>query len=371
VARAPGRVNLIGEHTDYNDGFVLPIATTQSTWVSAAPRADDRLRAVSLTLDAEFVLEPARAEGSELRGGAAYVGGVAVALRERGVSVPGADLLIDSDVPVGGGLSSSAALELASVLALLELAGGRMEALAAADLAREVEHRFARVPCGIMDQYASMLARADAALLLDCRTRRWEHIPLTLGDYVVVVVDSGVRHDLAAGEYARRQAECRRAVELLRTKHPQVRALRDVTEAMLLELAEEADARFVARARHVVTENARTLAAADALRSGDLPRLGRLMLESHRSLQRDYEVSVPALDRLVEIAGRVQGVLGARLTGGGFGGCIVALVHRAAVERLRDALRREYDVGGQGPARLLVTRAGPGAEIVWSAAGLS
>jgi len=371
AARAPGRVNLIGEHTDYNDGFVLPMATTQSTWVAAAARADGRLRAVSLPLDAEFAVDLGPVGPLELRGWAAYVAGVAVALRERGIAIPGADLLIDSDVPVGGGLSSSAALELAALLALVELAGSRMESVAAADLARQVEHRFARVPCGIMDQYASMLGRADTALLLDCRTQRWEHIPLLLGDYVVVVVDSGVRHDLAAGEYARRQAECRRAVELLRARHPQVRALRDATEAMVTELAREAEAPVAARARHVVTENARTLAAADALRRGDLARLGQLMLESHRSLQRDYEVSVPALDRLVEIAGRVEGVLGARLTGGGFGGCIVALVHRDALARLREALRRDYDAAGWGPARVLVTRAGPGAELVWSAAGVA
>lgn len=364
VARAPGRVNLIGEHTDYNDGFVLPIALGQSTWVAAGPRSDGRIRAWSQSCEIEqtWPLDDWAADRPAPWTG--YIAGVATLLRRRGVPLAGCDLAVVSDVPVGGGLSSSAALEVATALALSCVAGATVAPLELADLCRAAEHEFAGVPCGIMDQYASVLARADCALLIDCRARAWEHIPLKLGEHVILVVNSGVRHDLAAGAYAQRQRECRQAADLLRSLQPGVAGLRDVDEATVERRAGRLGTVCAARARHVTSENARTIAAAEALRRNDLETFGRLLSASHASLRDDFEVSCVELDRLVDIVGRVPGVLGARLTGAGFGGCIVALVPRGSVPAVEEAVRRKYDAEGYGPARVLVAHPGAGASIV-------
>lgn len=364
IARAPGRVNLIGEHTDYNDGFVLPMALEQNIWVAAAARDDGLAHAVTLDLPSEktWPIDAGQtADGTEWT---SYIAGVAALLRQRGARIGGFDLLIQSDVPIGGGLASSAALEVATALALSALANVTFPEVELADLCRAAEHQFASVPCGIMDQYVSVLARAECALLLDCRTRTWEHIPLTLGEHTLLVVNSGVRHKLAAGEYALRQQQCRQAVEYLQHGNPAIRALRDVAPQTLQQDATEMGALIAARARHVITENGRTLAAARALRHGDLAELGRLMSASHVSLRDDYAVSCRELDALVEIVGGVPGVLGARLTGGGFGGCIVALAHRAVLGPIEAAIRENYDAKGDGPARLLLSRPGPGAARV-------
>lgn len=363
LARAPGRVNLIGEHTDYNDGYVLPIALEFCTWVGCARRRDGVGHAVSLDLSDEqsWPLDDWNAE--EHPHWTSYVAGVADLLRRRGVSLNGFDLLIRSEVPVGGGLSSSAALEVATALALTSIAGVSHAPTELADLCREAEHAFAGVPCGIMDQYVSALGRADTAFLLDCRSRTYEHIRFSLDGHVVVIVDSGVRHELAGGEYARRQAECRRAVEYFRSHDPQIHALRDVSIETVREHASRMEAPAAARSRHVISEIQRTLAAAQALRDGNLAELGRLMSASHCSLRDDYEVSCPELDRLVEILSGLDGVLGARLTGGGFGGCVVAIARQSSVAPIEDALRARYDPTVKTPARLMLTRPGPGASL--------
>ena len=363
VARAPGRVNLIGEHTDYNDGYVLPMALEQCTWVAAARRDDGPIRAIALELGSEQSWPIDGWDRTRQADWTAYVAGVAVLLRQRGAALRGCDLLIASDVPVGGGLSSSAALEVSTALALAALAGTELPAVELADLCRAAEHQFAGVPCGIMDQYVSALARADCAFLLDCRTRSWEHIPLRLDGHIVLIVNSGVRHKLAAGEYALRQRQCHAAVEFFHELDPGVRALRDVTVEDVARYAERMEPRIAARARHVTTENRRTLAAADALRRGDLPELGRHMYASHASLRDDYEVSCRELDRLVEIVGGVSGVLAARMTGGGFGGCIVAIASAACVPQVEAAVHEKYDALGDGPARFIVSRPGSGATV--------
>jgi len=363
VARAPGRVNLIGEHTDYNDGFVLPIATEQETWVAGAPRADGRLRVFSSEVNDEQTWPVADWRRADFPHWTSYVAGVACLLQARSARQQGFDLLIRSDVPPGGGLSSSAALEIATALALTRLMNVALEAHEMIDLCRRAEHEFARVPCGLMDQSVSLCARAGTAYLLDCRSRQAEYVPCELGDHVFVLVDSGVRHELAASEYARRQAECRQAVECFHRLDESVRALRDVSMEALQARAHLLEPLPAARARHVVSENARTLAAAEALRAGDLPRLGRLMTESHSSLRDDYQVSCPELDRLVEIVSGVEGVLGARMTGGGFGGCIVALARAASVTAIADAVRRRYDCCAPTAARVLRTRPGSGASV--------
>jgi galactokinase len=356
-------VNLIGEHTDYNDGYVLPIALTQSTWVAAGPRSDGCLRVVTLDLDAEQTWGLDEWRRADFPAWTSYVAGVTTLLRRRAAPLTGCDLLVLSDVPVGGGLSSSAALEVATALSLTAVAGVSLAPVELADLCRAAEHEFAGVPCGIMDQYVSVLARADCAFLLDCRARTWQHIPLHLGEHVVLVVNSGVRHALAAGEYAARQRQCRQAVDFFRRKEPAVRALRDVDAARVQQYARELDPQTAARARHVTSENMRTLAAADALRRGDLAALGRLMSASHASLRDDYEVSCCELDLLVEIVSAVPDVLGARMTGGGFGGCIVVIARRAGIPALEAAIRAQYNGTGHGPAKILMTQPGSGASV--------
>jgi galactokinase len=362
VARAPGRVNLIGEHTDYNDGFVLPIALTQATRVAVAARADSRAQVVSSGMErrASWPVEDWHASGAPRW--TAYVAGVAALLRKRGARLAGFDLLVESDVPIGGGLSSSAALEVAAALALSALCGEALEATELIDLCRAAEHEFAGVPCGLMDQTVSLLGRAGHALLLDCRSRAFEHIPVATGTQQFVVVDSNVRHELAAGEYARRQAECERAVAYFQRLNPAVRALRDVPLESVRAQALQMDPLLAARALHVVSEIRRTQAAAEALRRGELAEFGRLMSESHRSLRDDYEVSCDELDELVRIALDVPGALGARMTGGGFGGCIVALIPAAALPELRARVEQRYDRPGRA-ARVYAVAAGPGATI--------
>jgi len=363
IARAPGRVNLIGEHTDYNDGFVLPIATEQDTWVAAAARRDDVVRVFSTELDDERAWLADGWQSAHLPHWTSYVAGVASLLRQRGARLQGLDLLIRSGVPPGGGLSSSAALETATALALTHIAGETLKAKELIDLCRRAEHEFAGVPCGLMDQSVALLAKPGTAFLLDCRTRDYQYIPCNLDQHVFVVIDSGVRHELAAGEYARRQRECGQAVEYFRRLDPQVEALRDVSLDTVRAHVLRMDSVAAARATHVAAENERTLAAADALRAGRLADFGRLMSDSHRSLRDEYEVSCRELDQLVRIVSSVEGVLGARMTGGGFGGCIVALTLEASVPLIEQAIHDGYTARPTEPARLLRTRPSRGASI--------
>ena len=362
AARAPGRVNLIGEHTDYNEGFVLPIATQQETWVGLVPRDDDTVRVFSANIDNEASW-PLQEYRDDLPHWTSYIAGVIAMLRRRDLAIGGCDLFVTSTIPPGGGLSSSAALEVACALALARYARTTLDPLDLIDVCRQAEHEFAGVPCGIMDQSASLLARAGAALLLDCRSREIRHIPCLIDGHAFVIADTGVRHKLAAGEYARRQEQCARAVAHLRRCHPHVRALRDVTPDMLDALSDTLDPVAAARARHVVTENQRTRAAAEALRNGRLAEFGRLMDASHRSLRDQYQVSCAELDQLVEILRRVPGVLGARMTGGGFGGCVVALVTEQARPQAEQAVAACYHPPGGETARLVVTRPGRGASL--------
>jgi galactokinase len=356
ISRAPGRVNLIGEHTDYNEGFVLPIATPHATWVAvAAPaagagvpeREPATIRACSATLDDLQTWELRAWRQADRPHWTSYIAGVAELMRKEGLPVRGFDLLVDSDLPLGAGLSSSAALSVATALGLAKLANAPVTGQDIAPICRAAEHQFARVPCGVMDQYASLFCRQGHALLLDCRDLQFRHVPLRLAEHTLLVINSGVKHELASSEYARRQEQCAAAVAYFQHKDPAVRALRDVSEAQVLAESARMPEVVAARARHVTSENRRTLAAADALETGDLTRFGRLMYESHLSLQLDYEVSCAELDLLVEILARLPGVLGARMTGGGFGGSVVALVRIDAVDRIRHELQQRYDASGR------------------------
>ncbi|HEX8354898.1 MAG TPA: galactokinase [Pyrinomonadaceae bacterium] len=361
VFRAPGRVNLIGEHTDYNDGFVLPIAIERETVVGARARDDRRVRVHSLNVGegAEFDLD---APGPVRRGvWLDYVEGVAQALERRGVRLRGAELVLLSDVPAGAGLSSSAALEISTGLALSAVSGQEVDRVTLALAGQEAEHTYVGAQVGIMDQFVSALGRKGHALLIDCRALEAAAAPLDTSRASVVICDSGVKHELSASEYNTRRAECEQGVALLREALPGIKALRDVTAGQLEQHKSLLPERVARRCRHVVTENERTLSAADALRRGALGELGRLMWLSHRSLRDDYEVSCRELDALVEIAEGVDGVLGARMTGGGFGGCTVNLVRRDAVDAFRASVAERYQLAtGRVPA-VYVSEAADGA----------
>jgi galactokinase len=356
--RAPGRVNLIGEHTDYNDGYVMPMAIDRSTWVAAAARAD---RTISVRSDAfgetqRIDLEELRERGPshDLPGGraagheeggadrwSAYVAGVAAVL-DRAGPVCGADLLIASEVPIGAGLSSSAALEVAVGLALSSLSGLTVDSTDLALACQRAEHEFAGTRCGVMDQMIACHGRAGTVLLLDTRTLGCDWVPLP-SSVRVVVCNTMVAHELATAEYNRRRADCEAGVAALAGRFDDVRALRDASLTQLLASRGDVSDRVFRRCRHVIAENARVLQAAAAFRAHDYQLFGRLMGESHASLRDDYEVSCPELDLMTSVVSSCAGVCGARMTGGGFGGCVVAIVDtRADEERLRREIRDRY-----------------------------
>lgn len=358
---APGRVNLIGEHTDYNDGFVLPLAIPHGVVATAARSDHPRVRAVSKQQDrvADVGLDelvPGVAGVTD--GWAAYVLGVVWALREAGHEVGGVDLLLDGDVPLGAGLSSSAALECAAALAVSELYGLEIPRPELARLAQRAENDFAGMPCGVLDQSASLLCREDHVLFMDTRDLTTEHVPLPLTDagLALLVVDTKAPHRHTDGEYAQRRRSCEAAAAALG-----VPALRDVTEEGLPDaLARLDDPVMRKRVRHVVTENARVLETVHRLRTGAPRDIGDLLTASHRSLRDDYEVTVPELDTAVDAALQA-GALGARMTGGGFGGCVIALVDADRVSGVENEVREAFSAKGFTAPDCFVVRAGAGA----------
>ncbi len=340
--RAPGRVNLIGEHTDYNGGFVLPMAIERETVVACAARADRKVlvRSSNLNESAEIDLD---APAQKLRGSwLDFIEGVARILEREGVKLRGADLLISSNVPHGAGLSSSAALEISVGLALAEVSRQTVDRVKLALAGQSAEHEFVGAKVGIMDQFISALGKRGHALLIDCRSLQAEQIPFASDDLVIVICNSNVKHELASSEYNARRAECEQGVEILRQFLPQIKQLRDVSVEDFEKYQSHLPEIIKKRCRHVVTEIARTLDAAGALRNNDFAEFGRLMWLSHASLRDDYEVSCGELDLLVEIARGCDGVLGARMTGGGFGGSTVSLVIRANLVAFTEKVSAEY-----------------------------
>lgn len=342
VFSAPGRVNLIGEHTDYNDGFVLPMAIDRRTFVAASPRADRTIRAASTNEGGriEFEIGGEYSSGHEW---GRYVYGMAECLRREEFDLRGADLLIASDVPIGAGLSSSAALEISTGFALLDISGQAADPVDLALMAQRAEREFAGTRCGVMDQYIACLGIEGYALLIDCRSLEYRAAPIDLERARLVVCDSMVKHNLASGEYNRRRAECEDGLGKLSKYLPDIQALRDVEIDDFDLYAGALPETIRRRCNHVITENARTVAAVGALERGDLAQFGKLMYASHESLRREYEVSCRELDLLVAIASRCDGVFGARMTGGGFGGCTVNLVTPESVDEFITTIGREYE----------------------------
>jgi len=357
VVRTPGRVNLIGEHTDYNDGLVLPMAIERGVRIEVSPRPD-RIVALETSREPGVVeIDLAERPRPGRRDWARYPLGVIAGYLQRGFDPPGFTARISADLPAGGGLSSSAALEVAMATAIEAVCGRSLPPEERALLCQRAEHEFAGVPCGIMDQFAVTFGRPGHALLLDCRSRAIRHV--ACGDVAVLVADSGVKHALADGEYARRRQECQAAADALG-----VASLRDVAAADWPRLAERLPEPLVRRARHVVTENDRVGRFVAALETGDWPTAGQLMAESHDSLANDYEVSCRELDLLVALAADVPGIVGCRMTGGGFGGCVVALARPDAAEAALATLLERYRTESGIAATGFLTRPAAGAGVV-------
>lgn len=341
IASAPGRVNLIGEHTDYNDGFVLPAAINRTTAIAASPRPDHSLLLHAENLGATMLLDLKDLHPRRTGSWSNYPAGVAHFLLESGISLRGATMVIKGDIPRGSGLSSSAALEVASALAFLTLNDVTMPPLEVIRLCQKAENEFVGVQCGIMDQFISTLGKSDHALLIDCRSLEYVHVPFPPG-VRLIVCDTGVRRSLATSEYNRRREECAAGVRELASRIPGIRNLRDVTPGHLMEFGDLLDEIVLKRCRHVVTENDRVGRAVEALRAGDLVRFGGLMFASHASLRDDYQVSCRELDAVVEICSAAEGVLGARMTGAGFGGCAICLVGEQSADAVIQRLQRDY-----------------------------
>lgn len=346
-ADAPGRVNLIGEHTDYNGGFVLPMAIPQRTRVELARRDDRRVQAWSANARRNPSCEYRLGEEKKERGWIDYIQGITWALREEGHDLPGFDLRIESDVPLGGGLSSSAALEVSVLRALREAFGLDIDDVRLALLGQKAENGFVGAPVGVMDQMASSLAGVGEALFLDTRDLHFDRIPFPAAAELVVL-DSGISHSHASGEYRVRRQECERAAEILGVEL--LREL-DVQEIWRLPMLPEPLNR---RARHVVTENARVRSAAAAMRERNLPRFGQLLYASHASLSEDYEVSTPEIDLLVDLARAEEDVYGARITGGGFGGSVVVVARHGSGREVGERLAKVYREQTGKPGALLV-----------------
>lgn len=365
AAAAPGRVNLIGEHVDYCDGFVLPMAIERETLIVAAPRPVAgaapvaRVHSTAFQETVELPLVPGGGPTAGTPGWSRYVAGVIAGFLDCGAMIPSFDAVVDSTVPLGGGLSSSASLEVATATLLAALADHAISPLDLALLCQRAEHEFAGVPCGVMDQCASALAKQDHLLLLDCQSLDAVQVPFTRPDLLVLVTNSNVRHTLDDGEYAARRADCERAAAILG-----VASLREATLVQVEASRGALGDRGFRRARHVVTEIARTQAAATALKHGRWDALGELMAESHASLRDDFEVSCPELDLLVELAAVERGVIGTRMTGGGFGGCTVTLVEAARAAAVMAAVSRDYQLRTGRDATMFTTRPAAGARMV-------
>jgi len=359
--RAPGRVNLIGEHTDYNDGFVLPCAINYETVIAAAPRQDKQVKLVAAdyeeqTSEFEIKLDIPHDKTAPWSN---YIRGVVWAMQQRGFRPRGANLVIAGNVPLGAGLSSSAALEVAIGTALNHLSDLDLDGKTIALIGQQTENDFVGVNSGIMDQYISALGQAGHALLIDCRSLEHHPVPIPQGT-AIIIANSNVKRGLVDSEYNTRRQECETAAA-----HFGVPALRDVSPDVFALHADELGETVAKRARHVITENARTEAAAEALAQGDLPRIGQLMAESHRSMRDDFEITVPPINALVEIIGTVIGNAGGvRMTGGGFGGCVVALAPQEMVPAVEAAIAAQYPAASGLEATVYVCRASGGAGVL-------
>lgn len=341
--RSPGRVNIIGEHTDYNEGFVLPAAIDKYIYIAIAPRTDKEIHLYSQDFREGCVFSLDNALSPVAAGWPNYILGVVDQLQKKECPLSGFNLVIDGDVPIGAGLSSSAAVECATAFALNHLFSLQLDRMEMVKLAQQAEHTFAGVRCGIMDQFASMFGKKGHAIKLDCRSLEYEYVPLDLKGYKIVLLNTNVKHNLASTEYNTRREQCEQGVAWVKEHHPEVKSLRDITLPMLEQLVLPKDELIYRRCKFIVEENLRLQLACEDLNRGDLAALGSKMFRTHEGLSKEYEVSCKELDFLVDAVKNNPAVPGARMMGGGFGGCTINLVREDAIEGLVDNLRHSYE----------------------------
>ncbi|HVU54872.1 MAG TPA: galactokinase [Puia sp.] len=341
VIRSPGRVNLIGEHTDYNNGFVMPAAINKAIYMAVSRRDDNLIHIVSLDLELSYLGDTDKIAPSSLHW-PDYILGVIQQIQVKGHHVGGFNCVFGGDIPLGAGMSSSAALECATAFSLNELFGLKMDPLTMVKLAQKAENEFVGVQCGIMDQFASMFGRKNHVIRLDCQSLAYEYAPFNTDGIRIVLLDTNVKHSLASSEYNTRRQQCEAGVALIRQHHPEVRSLRDATLEMLDKYVAPADDLVYRRCQYVVEENLRLLAASEDLKKGDIEAFGQKMFATHDGLSRKYEVSCPEADFLVEQVKGRPGVIGARMMGGGFGGCTINLVREDVIDELVADLTPAY-----------------------------
>lgn len=363
IAQAPGRVNLLGEHTDYNNGFVLPIAIDRSILILASPREDSLIQLFSHDFNEKASFDLGDIRYDYLHRWSNYQRGVAKLLIEAGYALKGTNMLVAGDVPIGVGLSSSAAVEIATALAFKSLNNLTISELELIKLCQRAENQFVGMKCGIMDQFVSLLAQRNKALFLDCHSLDYQLVPLDREDLRVVIANTMVERELVDSQYNQRRKECEEGVEILREFLPEIRSLRDVTIEDLIKYKDRLPPVVTRRVEHVILENQRVLKGVQALKRGDFSLFGELMNQSHQSLRDLYEVSCPELDLMVEIARSTKGVLGSRLTGAGFGGCTVSLVKAWAVRDLKENILEIYPKQTGLTPEVYVTQPGEGGRV--------
>lgn len=343
IFRSPGRINILGEHTDYNEGFVLPAAIDKNIYVAISKRADSEVHLFACDFNELFITDINKIKPADKQW-PNYIVGVVDQLQKNGYHIGGFNLVIDGDIPIGAGLSSSAAVECASLFALNAIFNLGLTKLQMAPLAQKAEHVYAGVHCGIMDQFASLFGKKEHAIKLDCRSMQYEYIPANMGNYKIILFNSNVKHNLASSEYNTRRKQCEEGVAIISQNNPSVKSLRDVDMNMLNKHAALMDPVVFKRCKYVVQENERLLGACEDLKLSDLQALGIKMYETHEGLRKDYEVSCKELDFLVNYVKAIPSVAGARMVGGGFGGCTINLIHKEAVDKIISDISAAYEM---------------------------
>ena len=343
IVKSPGRINIIGEHTDYNNGFVLPAAIDKAAYIAMSLRDDNEIHLVALDLNESFSTRVEDLKPTTDLSWTNYILGSAAQFQKNGLALRGFNAVLLSDVPIGAGLSSSAAIECATVFALNELLGTNLTRLTMVGMAQKAEHEYAGVMCGIMDQFASMMGKKDHVIRLDCQSLEYQYVPLKLEGYKIVLFNTNVKHSLASSEYNTRRNECNQAVAWVRQTETAVESLRDVTELMLDQYVKPKSELIDRRSRFVVQEIERLLNGCEDLIKGDVQALGKKMFATHEGLSKMYEVSCKELDWLVDFVKDNSNVMGARMMGGGFGGCTINLVKEDAIEELVKSIQPAYE----------------------------
>lgn len=364
IVRSPGRINIIGEHTDYNDGFVLPAAIDKAAYVAMSLREDDEIHLVAQDLHETFSIPINDLKPVSDISWPNYILGSAAQFLKRGIKLRGFNAVLSSDVPIGAGLSSSAAVECATVFALNELLGTNIDRLTMVKMAQKAEHEFAGVMCGIMDQFASMMGKKDHVIRLDCRSLDYEYKPFKLDGYKILLLNTNVKHSLASSEYNTRRKECAQAVTWIQERFPEVKALRDANEEMLDECVLPKDALVDKRSRFVVQEINRLLTGCEDLEHGHIEALGRKMFQTHDGLSKMYGVSCKELDWLADAVKENVSVMGARMMGGGFGGCTINLIRDEAIEPLIKTIQPAYEAAMNLPLTYYIATIENGTELI-------